>query len=1098
MKVILKFIRKTVFLVLELAVLVAVLVMLATTFVLWKFSKGPVDMTFAADYVKSALIDEDSTSNLSFGVIVAEWPEFSGPIILGVSNVKLEDNGQTVLEVPQLGIQLAKLPFLVGAIRPEAIVVTDSILKVIRTKNGGVHLLISPDVDVAKKEAIAQNEKASLITLKDIGESFFKGGNLPDYPELKPLSQLQKVSVRNAQIIVDDHASGVSWQIPDVELDLERQKESFDLSLSYRDEETAGETGQDDKQAPVSSISLNLARANGGVLVKGKITQVNFATLSRIALPYNSLLEQKFVTDGDIIGSLDHDWAPQKIKAKISSDKGDLSLTGLYEQPLTFGNMAANITYDRTAGIFEIGETHMDINGITVSLTGARDISGTQKYFPLTVSVPQVTFDEIHKMWPSSEKATILGEWMTDKLSGATVKNLELTLPINLDDLSDIPSEKIEAKFAYENLKADYRAPMLPAEKAQGTATIKNDVLDIIVTSGKIADLKIKKGRVNITHLTHPTTIGDVTIDAELEGPIPTVLDYIGKDPINLADKIGLDKNKVKGTADMKVNVVFPALKDLPAADVKVKVDATLRDVLLPKIVRGLDIAGGPFALKVEGGSFEISGKGTLDGRDIDMTYSEYINPDDAPYSSKIRASLVSDKKLRHHFGVNLDDFVAGKVPIKIEYLEPKLGQVDIDIEADLTPAYFFVSPLDYSKKEGIKGKATAKAIIRNQDIQSVKDIKIDIDGGVSANGDVKFGKLGSEWDIVSAKFPKVKIGHANDFNLDLKVLQKNTLDVSITGKTFDGRPFIGGDQDNAEKGKTSQKEYASTKPSGMAVQATVNVARIIGGKDADQYLSDPKIKVKTNAQDDIEFLDLTGKTPHGKLTVTLKPNASKRMELRVNSDNAGEALRALDLYNHVVGGTLQMQGIQIAGGGLNDISGRGRIVDFTVIKAPILAKFINLFSLSGLSELLQNKGIEFEKLRTSFEWKKQNGDRIIFLKNGRTSGASIGLSFSGTINQTKGQTNLEGTVVPMSQVNTMVARIPLLGKILGGSSGSLIAATYTMKGPNDDPNVFINPLSVLTPGFLRSLLFEGDNDYDDMEEQEKKVPSKQTKPQYN
>jgi hypothetical protein len=79
-----------------------------------------------------------------------------------------------------------------------------------------------------------------------------------------------------------------------------------------------------------------------------------------------------------------------------------------------------------------------------------------------------------------------------------------------------------------------------------------------------------------------------------------------------------------------------------------------------------------------------------------------------------------------------------------------------------------------------------------------------------------------------------------------------------------------------------------------------------------------------------------------------------------------------------------------------------------------------------------------------------------------------------------------------MSEVNSLVAKIPLLGKLLGGSSGGLIAATYTMKGSNEDPTVFINPLSVLTPGFLRSILFEGDTDFED--EPAKTSPPKKKK----
>ena len=73
---------------------------------------------------------------------------------------------------------------------------------------------------------------------------------------------------------------------------------------------------------------------------------------------------------------------------------------------------------------------------------------------------------------------------------------------------------------------------------------------------------------------------------------------------------------------------------------------------------------------------------------------------------------------------------------------------------------------------------------------------------------------------------------------------------------------------------------------------------------------------------------------------------------------------------------------------------------------------------------------------------------------------------------------DLQGTIVPMSEINTFLSNIPLIGDLLtGGSGGGIIAATYTMKGNSKEPSVLINPLSVLTPGFLRTILFEGGYD---------------------
>ena len=96
-----------------------------------------------------------------------------------------------------------------------------------------------------------------------------------------------------------------------------------------------------------------------------------------------------------------------------------------------------------------------------------------------------------------------------------------------------------------------------------------------------------------------------------------------------------------------------------------------------------------------------------------------------------------------------------------------------------------------------------------------------------------------------------------------------------------------------------------------------------------------------------------------------------------------------------------------------------------------------------------------------------------MIIKDGKTSGSSIGLTFSGVLDRGKKTTDVSGTIIPVTEINQFLGNIPLVGNILGGASG-LIAATYSMKGPTSDPNIMVNPLSVLAPGIIRKILFEG------------------------
>ena len=66
---------------------------------------------------------------------------------------------------------------------------------------------------------------------------------------------------------------------------------------------------------------------------------------------------------------------------------------------------------------------------------------------------------------------------------------------------------------------------------------------------------------------------------------------------------------------------------------------------------------------------------------------------------------------------------------------------------------------------------------------------------------------------------------------------------------------------------------------------------------------------------------------------------------------------------------------------------------------------------------------------------------------------------------------DLQGTIVPAYALNSIIGNIPLIGSLLlGGEGQGLFAANYRVTGSAGDPQVSVNPLSALAPGFLRRL----------------------------
>ncbi len=211
-----------------------------------------------------------------------------------------------------------------------------------------------------------------------------------------------------------------------------------------------------------------------------------------------------------------------------------------------------------------------------------------------------------------------------------------------------------------------------------------------------------------------------------------------------------------------------------------------------------------------------------------------------------------------------------------------------------------------------------------------------------------------------------------------------------------------------------------------------------------------------------------SGRLPgDSRIEARYRENARDQL-LTVNSNDAGTLLREFAVVDNIIGGQLMLEALKAGRGDAAPWRGQLAVADFRVAKAPILARLLTLASLTGISDLATGKGIHFSRLDIPFAMQS----RRLTISNARAVGSEIGISASGEIDLESESTRLEGTVVPAYTLNTLVGRIPLVGKILtGGEDGGIFAVDYSLSGPLDKPKIEVNPLTSLAPGILRNLL---------------------------
>ena len=160
---------------------------------------------------------------------------------------------------------------------------------------------------------------------------------------------------------------------------------------------------------------------------------------------------------------------------------------------------------------------------------------------------------------------------------------------------------------------------------------------------------------------------------------------------------------------------------------------------------------------------------------------------------------------------------------------------------------------------------------------------------------------------------------------------------------------------------------------------------------------------------------------------------------------------------------------IQLPPLGEKGFSGVLEARDLQVVEAPLLARIFSAGSLEGLNNLLNGEGIDLSYAYGEFQF----ADKVLSVQDMRASGPSVGITAEGAMAIGQGgEVSLVGAVAPLYQLNSVLGNAPIIGEILVGKKGEgIVALSYSVTGDAAAPTVFVNPLSALTPGFLRGLM---------------------------
>ncbi len=1029
----------------ELVAIGALLLVAAMSMLVWRLMSGPVDMGFAKSYIQEALRIPEQGLTPTVDDIVLSWPDLNGPILLGFKNAKIYDkDGKAIVAVDEAALSLSKAGLLIGRISPVALIVRQPVVQVVRTADGHINFGI---VGVESQPDSYGPHRAQEDTgIERIMRYIARPGR-----EHSGLGTLEAIRIEGAKLVIEDQALKSSWVMPRMDASFESENDhlSSDVYLQFSE--------KDDSSFLRATIDMPWDTREA--VLKGELKNFDpWFFVQRFA----ALKDQKkggALFNGSLTAVVDPELMPLQLAAQLSSPEGTIVNTDLSKDPIAYKNFNIELYYDKDKQKLVMKDTQLTVHDLPIRADADFNMGSEKIGGAFHLKLDKIQQSKIGELWPPVLEGDNAKEWIVDKLSEGTFTNLFADIGIEGVKTENAPwsfnASNIVAGFDFEGMKVDYRPPLFPVTKGvgKGVFDLAKDRLDIEVTSGKIAELDVMPSKLGFMDIVAKGK-GSADIDVNLKGPLATGLRYVMEEPIHMSNKF--DPEKVKGELAANVKLTFPTRKDIKLAEMKIGITGTLSNVFLPGVVKDMSVIGGPLNLKVEGNDVVVSGSAELGGRPASFEYKEFLKSEGQPYKYSVQAKLGSDTAMRKQMGIDIDNFLDGVAPIDVTYTKYHDNHASVEAKGDLGPAHLFIGPFDYDKKEGVAGTVELKATLQDDVVKEVTGLSVEAPDLKLTKANLKFREKDGKTVLAGGDMGSFEIGKTKG-SMNFTVEDSGRYNIKANSPFFDLGPFV------------DEEKRKPPKPDDPAMLIDLSADQMLGADD--KTMPPGRFVIDMTGQGIYNRLEVNAMAGQGAVSIVLKNDTEGRRAFHFDAADAGAALRAFGIYKNIRGGTLSIAGTAAQPGDMN-MKGKGTLSNFTVVNAPTLAKLVSAMSLPGLASLLSGEGLGFSKLEADYIWHSHEGGSVLEINDGRTSGNSVGFSFEGNINLADSSVNMSGTMVPLSEVNKILKSIPLVGEILTGGSG-LIAATYSVKGKANSPGVMVNPLSVLTPGILRRILFE-------------------------
>lgn len=1092
---------KAALLVFEIVAILGAVIAAGLGFAYWRVQQGPVSIAAFRPSLELAVerrLPEGYDAKI--GEIVLERRE--GEFALGLGDLEIFDNkGDPAAAAAEANLRFGLETLLNGQIGPRLVDIKGAAFYVVRNEN--------------------QNLKVPVAQARSRRSLFRSSAGMVENRIMQ--SALETATMRDARIVFFDEASGRSWTSRNASVEIVRTLSGLKATVFGNiDLDGAGAFFHADADFNEASgeIDLDVAGENFPI---GDILSMFYGERARVVdAPVSGSANLKVATDGDIKTSVINamiekgvltlagnpvpiekiEWraefnpetdrfAIEEFRYDVAENRGVISGAVW----LTFGENLRDprqVNFDLTAsdvvlalparlpaplsvgksefkGRYDIAERALSFDTLMAEAVGVRAAGelaliaprrdGDSRLSPGVTA--ELTIDgsldpeRLLKVWPLG-LAMGARDWIEDRLDAAVITDIEVAAnlaPGAIGPDGKMPDEALDIRFSITDAKAIYVNQMPPLTGASGSGVLRGNSFCLTADRARVGDISITKGELHFPEFIPKWQ--DTFIRFTADGRSKEMLSILDREPLLLLSKINLEPGQFAGDARAEIEIIRPNKRDALPEEYRYSGLAKFENMQVSGLAgeASLENASGTVTLKPR--SLRVDGEALLADAPVDIVWLQNFYTEDGPSEFNFASTL--DSSIADLFGLSLRQYVRGPVAVNVKALG-SIGSFDsATMTADFAAAGLSLDLLGWRKPAG--APTTARVALEfGQDAVNATEFLLNGEG-VSIAGSMRLENGG----LQSATFSNFQLSGAADLALLMARKPQGALEITATGPYLNVGPAV-----EKSLGSTSEREQGASGIWGPGIDVTARVD-MLEMRNAVRY-QDASLDLWRDS-DRLQALDFSALNDNGRpLKVTLSQLAgdegpTRRIEAR--SSNLGRFLNGLVGWKSLGGGEGSMDmefGDPLAPGVTGRIEARG----MQVVDAPLLARLFSAGSLEGLSDLMSGEGIDLSYAYGEFKL----AENALNLKNFRATGPSVGLTAAGEIGLgDQKEIALSGAIAPLYQLNSVLGAAPIIGDILVGKKGEgVFALSYNISGNRQQPAVFVNPLSALTPGIFRQL----------------------------